>query len=166
MHLCIWLQQKNTRGNKGTETLYFKTFRVKYFYFVSSSCNTSPYVSPWFFSKSHSNKQKLLRRLTTWKHRYTALLLPCYMSFYLRMLTNSWCMGICRRLRSLGGGRVIERCRERHQSPWWQYAICLLFDLCLSNAHTSASCDFRFNNICSPNMCTSIVSSRSPLKKD
>lgn len=38
-------------------------------------------ISLWSFSKIHSNKQKLLRRRTTWKHRYTAFLLPCYMMF-------------------------------------------------------------------------------------
>lgn len=47
-------------------------------------------ISPWSFSKIDSNKQKLLRRRTTRKHRYTAFLLPCYMTFfYLGMLTNS-----------------------------------------------------------------------------
>lgn len=35
-------------------------------------------VSLWSFSKVHSNKQKLLRRCATWKHRYTGFLLPCY----------------------------------------------------------------------------------------
>lgn len=49
------------------------------------------------------------------------------------MLTNSWCMGICRRLCSHRRRRAIKYCRETsvgfiviHYLP--------LFDLCLSNA--------------------------------
>lgn len=58
-------------------------------------------ISSWSFSHIHSNKQKLLRRRTTWKHRYPVFLLPlpfCLFYFFphLRMLTNSWCMSICR----------------------------------------------------------------------
>lgn len=40
-----------------------------------------PLVFFFFFSKIHSNKQKLLGRCTTRKHRYTAFLPPCYMTF-------------------------------------------------------------------------------------
>lgn len=40
-------------------------------------------ISSWSFSHIHSNKQKPLRRRTTWKHRYTVFLLPfvCFVVF-------------------------------------------------------------------------------------
>lgn len=114
-----------------------KTFRGKYFLSsVSASCNTDITVCLSlldFFSKNHSNKQKLLRRCTTRKHRYTAFMLPCYMTSFLWecwLIPGAWVsVGGC----SLRWGSVIKTGRGTSVAFIVIYYL-PLFDLCLSNA--------------------------------
>lgn len=128
------MQWHETQRSNGKQSMFRikKTFRGQYFLSsVYVLCNT--FISPWFFSKIHSSKQKLLRRRTTRKHRYTVFLLPVTWHFYLGMLTNSWCMGICRRLCSHRNCRVIK-CRRETSVGLIVIHYLPLFDLCLSNA--------------------------------
>lgn len=100
-------------------------------------------ISPWSFSKIDSNKQKLLRRRTTRKHRYTVFLLPCYMTFFIwECWLILWCMGICRRLCSHRQWRVIKYLQGDISRLHSDTLSPLLFDLCLSNALLSACCDY------------------------
>lgn len=95
-------------------------------------------ISSWSFSHIHSNKQKLLRRRTTWKHRYQVFLLPLpfclFYLFHLRMLTNFWCMSICRWLQL----KPAQNNRTFWEGGWQRSTICLC--LVLPERRSSYAC--------------------------
>lgn len=96
-------------------------------------------ISPWSLSKIHSNKQKLLRRRTTRRHRYTALLLPLLRDVFIWecwLILGAWV--------SFGWRRVAEPffyCTGDMSRPVRPKTICLgFFALCLSSALQFFAC--------------------------
>lgn len=87
----------------------------------------------WSLSKIHSNKQKLLRRRTTRRHRYTALLLPLLRDVFIWecwLILGAWV--------SVGRRRVAEPfvIAGRHESARPPQTICLGFLLFAWAAHS------------------------------